>query len=243
VDTLPGNQDKTGLTLEFCSPKSQAELLGGWCVFLPPDLTVTPELFPTNFFNEHFYFLANAQGTTTSGAKAKLVLGLDGGFAGGATAVGDQIVFARVRGVITGLPVGDYAVLHPYGRIPANGYIHIDPGARFFITQDVGLACPTGPFDCALAGQIDPFLLPSDTPGGPELALTTGPGGQYVADPARNGPITGSPANQNFFRVVQAGSSNTEAIILDTPNFTLNGRIHTGLLPSEMAIKSCCLLR
>src|SRR3954451_19706432 len=205
-------QDKTGLTLEFCSPKTQAELVGGWCVLLPPDLTVVPENFPTNFFDEHFYFLANSQGTTTSGAKAKLVLGLEGAFGGGPALAGDQIVFARVRAVITGLPAGDYAVLHPYGRIPANGYIHIDPAdqkaAKFFVTQDVGVGCTSGPFDCAKNGDIGPFLQPSDTPGGAQLGPTAGPGGLYIDDPNRNGgtggPITGSPVNQNFFRIVQS---------------------------------------
>src|SRR4051812_11776316 len=60
-------QDKTGLTLDFCSPTSDAELTGGWCVLLPGDLTTTPESFPNNFFDEHFYFLANANGTTPNG--------------------------------------------------------------------------------------------------------------------------------------------------------------------------------
>src|SRR5947209_3024228 len=49
-------QDKTGLTLDFCSPKTQAELDGGWCVLLTGDLPSVPEAFPTNFFDEHFYF-------------------------------------------------------------------------------------------------------------------------------------------------------------------------------------------
>src|SRR3982751_4625653 len=30
-------QDKTGLTLEFCDSRTQAELEGGWCVLLAPD--------------------------------------------------------------------------------------------------------------------------------------------------------------------------------------------------------------
>jgi hypothetical protein len=31
-------QDKTGLTLEFCDSRTQAELEGGWCVLLAPDV-------------------------------------------------------------------------------------------------------------------------------------------------------------------------------------------------------------
>src|SRR5436305_11999612 len=47
-------QDKSGLTLDFCSPTNQAELDGGWCVLLAPDLPSAPEVFPNNFFDEHF---------------------------------------------------------------------------------------------------------------------------------------------------------------------------------------------
>src|SRR3954447_7228331 len=101
-------QDKTGLTLDFCSPTNQAEVDGGWCVLLPPDVPNPPESFPNKFFDEHFYSLANATGTTTNGGKAKLVLALEGAFGGGPPAVGDQIVFARIRVVVTNIPDGKY---------------------------------------------------------------------------------------------------------------------------------------
>jgi hypothetical protein len=47
-------QDKSGLALEFCDPKNQAELTGGWCTLIPPTPATAPETFPTNFFVEHF---------------------------------------------------------------------------------------------------------------------------------------------------------------------------------------------
>src|SRR5262249_47216729 len=47
-------QDGTGITMEFCDLKSQAELDKGWCVLIPPG-PVFPESFPNNYFNEHFY--------------------------------------------------------------------------------------------------------------------------------------------------------------------------------------------
>ena len=51
-------QDKTGLTLEFCDSRTAAELEGGWCVLLPPDIpNGAPESrtgTPPNFADEHF---------------------------------------------------------------------------------------------------------------------------------------------------------------------------------------------
>src|SRR4051794_15825046 len=75
-------QDKTGLTLEFCDPQTQAELEGGWCLLLPGD-TTAPESFPTAFADEHFYWNANANVPFTGAAgagRAVLVLGLEGAF-------------------------------------------------------------------------------------------------------------------------------------------------------------------
>src|SRR5207344_269425 len=68
-------QDSTGIALEFCDPQSQAELNGGRCVLLPGD-AIIPEQFPTNFFDEHFYWRADSavdDGVTRS----RLVLGLE----------------------------------------------------------------------------------------------------------------------------------------------------------------------
>src|SRR5512134_2393449 len=72
-------QDTTGLALEFCNPKNQAEVDGGWCLLLPGDVTV-PEVFPTNFFDEHFYFAADAIAPAANGAKALLVLAVESAF-------------------------------------------------------------------------------------------------------------------------------------------------------------------
>ncbi len=49
-------QDSTGLALEFCTPLNMDELNGGHCLLLPPNLTTVPEVFPSNFFDEHFYW-------------------------------------------------------------------------------------------------------------------------------------------------------------------------------------------
>jgi hypothetical protein len=207
-------QDTTGLALEFCDPKNQAEVDGGWCLLLPGDVTV-PEVFPTNFFDEHFYFAAGASLSPANGARTSLTLAVEAAFANGAAAPGDQVTFSRIRVVMSQVPVsGTYRIIHPYGE----QVITVAAGDRIFITDDVGINCPPGgPFDCALQSRLGPFLLPSATPGGAEMAALTaanptpdidpahfggvfaptaypGTGLSYIADPARIGPVTGSTA-------------------------------------------------
>jgi hypothetical protein len=233
-------QDKTGLTLELCSPTNLAELQGGWCVLLPGD-TVAPENIDIagQFSEEHFYFLAGAAGTTINGGKAKLVLGLEGAFGGGPVLKGDQIVFARIRAVVTNLPAGDYKVYHPYGII---GPVHVDAGGKLFVTEDVGLT--PGVFDTALGGKIGPFLLPSSVPGGAEIPAVLNPstGRLYLADPARLGPITDSPVGQNYFRVVsvtQLGETDMLTAATGTGpviDFNLAGRVFTGAIPGRVTV-------
>jgi len=209
-------QDTTGVTMEFCDPKTQAELDLGWCVLIPPG-PVFPENFPNNFFIEHFYFDAtNTLLDPGQGMKAKLTVALEASFANGTNVVdGDQVTFGRVRVFIPRLPFdGDYRVITPYSDIT---YFDQKIGAKIFETTDIGLAC-VNTFTCTLDTAIGPFLLPSPNAGGAEvppmpdliaappgtdpfydlavaLGATTadpGTGAKYVADPKRVGPVTGS---------------------------------------------------
>ena len=222
-------QDTTGLGLEFCAPGNQAEVDGGWCLLLPGDV-VAPETFPTNFFDEHFYFAASVGLDLASGGKAGLVMAEEAAFAAGAAAAGDQITFSRIRVTLNPVPAsGTYRFIHPYGEDSIDAAV----GEKIFFTEDVGVGCPN--FDCSLHGRLGPFLLPSATPGGAEMpALTAGNqfpdtdpahfggvfaatpypnnGKSYIADPGRIGPVTGSPLadftdstgalrNHNIFRI------------------------------------------
>ena len=225
-------QDKTGLALEFCQPLNQAELDGGWCLLLPAD-TTAPEVFPTSFSEEHFYWAGNAiVPMPNNGGNAILVLGLEGAFGGGPVLAGDQIVFARIRIRFDAPADGTYTVYHPYGTevIQAIG------GERVFVTQDVGLG---GGFELALTGRIGPFLLAANAPGGAELPAIGGPvpGKLYIADPARIGPVTGSPVinpsdnlPQNYFRIVGPG------VNIGTNDFSLMGRVFTGAIPGRLTV-------
>jgi hypothetical protein len=272
-------QDKSGVALEFCAPSTPAELDGGWCLLLPGD-AVIPESFPSNFFDEHFYWAAdNVLIDEANGFTAKLVLALESAFANGPAVAGDQMVFGRMRVQTSDLPIaGDYRVITPFSDTT---YLDVQVGQRIFDTLDIGTSCPTT-FECALAAPIGPFLLPSATAGGaevppmPDLKLAplgtdpffdqlvtagggatadAGTGKRYIADPARLGPVTGSPLpeftafntdgtatlrNHNTFRIeVRTSTPTRDGAVFYTldgeTNFSLMGRLMTGTLAGRVS--------
>ncbi|HET8640434.1 MAG TPA: hypothetical protein VFM37_00760, partial [Pseudonocardiaceae bacterium] len=217
-------QDETGLSLELCDNLTPAELQESWCLLLPGDVpgmpplgAATRELFPDVFSNEHFYWAAHATFDVENDAqnRASLVLGLEAAFASGPVIPGDQMTFGRIRILVKSLPhSGTYTVYTPFGV-----YVFPDEvaGNKLFFTEDIGVNCALGTFHCALVSNLGPFLLPSPTPGGPEMPPVTplnptpdtnpahfgggvfiptpypGTGKKYIADPKRVGPVTGSP--------------------------------------------------
>ena len=224
-------QDTTGIALEFCQPLNAAELADGWCLLLPAD-TAVPETFPAVFSEEHFYWAADAAANFTANGvagKALLTLALEAAFGQGPVVPGDQVVFGRIRVSIKAVPyTGTYTVTHPYGI----EVFQLTAGERLFYTEDIGFGCATG-FECAVNGRVGPFLLASSTPGGPELPGVPGPvpGKLYIANPARIGPVTGSPTGQNFFRV-----EGPNAFLAQTSDFTLMGRVYKGAIPGKLTI-------
>jgi hypothetical protein len=204
-------QDTTGLALEFCDPLSASEVDGGWCLLLPGDVTI-PEAFPTNFFDEHFYYAGDASLAPATGGTALLRVALESAFT---TAVrqGDQITFTRIRVKLNPVPLtGTYRFIHPYGE----EVIDAAAGDRIFFTDDIGIAAAPGDFTAAMNGRVGPFLIASSTAGGAEMPPVTaanptpdtdpghfggaftptpypGTGKAYLADRARLGPVTGSP--------------------------------------------------
>jgi len=281
-------QDRTGVTLEFCDLTTQAEWDGGWCLLALPDGPAggLPEVFPENFFDEHFYYAAdNVLLDPGNAFKARLVIALEAAFAVELPIPGDQIVFARHRLDIRPLPFdGDYRVITPFADVT---YTNQAAGERIFATEDFGINCAS--FECALNGKIGPFLLPSPTAGGNEVpampdlqnapagtdpfydqmvalnggaTAAPGTGKKYLADPARVGPVTGSPlpdvtvydidnsatpntkgiprqANHNTFRI-EVRSPSTDGngdliYVLDgESNFTVMGRLMTDLIPGRV---------
>lgn len=263
-------QDTTGVTMEFCDLQSQAELDGGWCTLIAPGPTF-PETFPSPFFIEHFYHDAtNVLKDAANGFRATLTLAVEASFANGFQVVdGDQVTFGRQRLFIRSLPfTGNYRVITPYSE---DFYPNKNAGDKLFVTKDVGLAC-VGTFECTLGTAIGPFLLPSPQAGGPEVLpmpdLKTAPAGtdpfydalvaiggasvdpgtgkQYVADPKRIGPVTGSPLpnfidstgasrNHNTFRIEISDAAGVVFYTIDGENnFTLTGRLVSATLPGKV---------
>jgi len=203
-------QDTTGIALDFCAP-TQAEMNGGWCLLLPGD-AFPPEVFPTNFFDEHFYYAATAIIPSATAGNALLVIAVESAFAVGPAIPGDQVTFSRIRVRMNAPVSGTYRFIHPYGEEVQEGLA----GQRIFFTEDIGIGAP-GDFTAAMNSRLGPFLIPSATPGGAEMppvteqnptpdtdpahfggvfAPTPFPGTltgkAYIADPSRIGPITGS---------------------------------------------------
>lgn len=224
-------QDSTGVIFELGIPLSQAEIDGGW-VFV--EGATFPETFgpPANFSIEHFYWSAGAiiDFVEGGGGTAELVLALESTFANDAVVDGDQVTFGRLRFQLTDAPfTGTYTFVTPYGTFTEDGVA----GTRLRVSRDIGIGEP-GVFTGALFSDIGPFLLPSLTPGGAELPPVVGPvpGQLYIADPARVGPVTGSPVGQNVFSV-----TGPLGFSITTNNFSLLGRLFAGAIPGDLTIE------
>jgi hypothetical protein len=227
-------QDFTGLALDLCLPNAQ-ELIDGSCLLFPANIpnSALPISFPGNFSDELFFFNANtvvpldtAVDPSATG-NATLVLGLEAAFATGPVAVGDQIVFSRVRYKFVAPTAGSYTVTTPY----TTETFDATAGELIFNTVDIGINCPPGDFSCAMKGKTAPFLRASATPGGAALAPVVLPGGNtFLADPNIPTFVTEGPVGHSFVITGPLGD------LVNTSTFGLMGRIHTAPLPSFTTI-------
>ena len=186
-------KDTSGQRLELCLDPNDP-----MCIMGAVPNPGSPLVFPTNFPDEAFWAMADAQlDTNGSGAKALLVTGLEAAFASadGLPAEGQQSSFGRIRiraaGVIDG---ATYTVTHPFGvdTIVADGGAgNLAGTARGInVTEDIGDLVGGSNFEGALASRPGPFLKwDSGAPAG------------YVGDPALEHTVTGSPYNTNIFRI------------------------------------------
>jgi hypothetical protein len=224
-------QDATGLALDLCLPDA-IDLEQGNCLLLPADVPAhtAPEVFPSNFADEHFWFAADSFLTPNGGGKAILVLAVEAAFAIDVKP-GDQIAFGRIRVKITSLPSdGDYRVIHPYGVLEFPGQT---AGDTIFFTDDVGINCTPGDFSCVLKSGVGPFLRPAATPGGAPLPLVVINGKTMIADPGAEHFVTGGPGGSKF-RIEGPNIGGPGIDFLETDLFTLMGRVHTDPIPSPL---------
>ncbi|KQL35852.1 hypothetical protein [Psychrobacillus sp. FJAT-21963] len=196
-----------------------------------------PVSFPNNYPGEAFYMQAEAEMTTGTGERARLVLALEAAFVNEVPRDDEQVVFGRVRIRVAGLqPNIEYTVTHPYG---VDTFIAEPDGEGFGeinFTEDIG-GLNGGEFHLALNSRVHPFLQwdPSVAPSAPE---------GYIGNPAVLHPIVGSLFTdrfgqpQNYFRIEGPGigigspdRSTTPGIngdnCIETNNFTLLGKIST----------------
>ncbi|WP_456271053.1 PKD domain-containing protein [Bacillus sp. AK031] len=189
----------------------------------------SPVSFPGNFPAEAFYMLAEAEMTTGTGERARLVLALEAAFAEEVPRDGDQMVFGRVRIRVDGLrSTEEYVVTHPYGTDTFIAEVADDDEpevGEINFTQDIGVVQD---FASALESRVHPFLQwdPAATPSPPE---------GYIGNPdiphAVIGSVftdeTGEP--QNIFRIQGRGIGIGSPDASQTPGFDPDNTIETRL--------------
>ena len=201
-----------------------------------------PTVFPTNFPDEAFWFLADAAipaaGATT--LNLKYTAALEAAFGGGDPAPNDQISFARIRIRMDAAP-GVYTITHPYGvevftvEAPANngngnGNGNAGNTKAINLTRDIGIGSP-GNYNGALTGDVGPFLRSVN---GPyiETDPTTGIASSYIGDPNLTEQVTGSPFNTNYVRV-----EGPNGLDVRTDVFGITGKLSTVVRPTPTIVQ------
>ena len=196
-------QDANGLALELCIPTTQADLVSGICFVTPAEVPVLPEVMPTNWSQEHFFYFTSAVMTMASATPGvttplKVLTGVEASFNTPAAEAGQQITFARWRvqapQAQAGMAcTGTFTIYSPH-RAPK--VVDLAVGGRLFITEDIGI----GPdFNGALQGAAGPFAMRAATPGGIAAPFAIGADGKQYLSPGDAGPITGSGVANPFY--------------------------------------------
>jgi len=245
-------RDTTGLPLQLCFSRAAAPTgAGDMCGITmtanpaqnPPFDPALPLNLPFNWPGEAFYSMASADPSfAVAGSTATLVeFALESTFGLGDPSPGDQMVFARVRIRLDGMPMsGTYLITHPYGIDSLNVDINDPKSGR--LTRDIGA---TGaPFVGALDGNIGPFLTwtPDPTYGplgtNPDGTITVGDD-TFIGDPNVAHTVTGSPFN--FNRVLIEGPEGADLDgagnnFVETDLFVIEGQVYTTPIPTLLTV-------
>ena len=225
-------QDKAGQALEPCLDNSLTTDPCGILAALPNFLQ--PVVFPTNFPNEFFYWMAVSRIRAAPGnrnLRADLTLALEGAFGGatGAVVPGDQITFARFRFRVTAglVPNATYTLTYPFG---VKAFV-ASPSGTINFTEDQG--CGAVPPACNFAS-----VLPT-TNAGPFLrwdATAPAPPTGFIGDPAVDHPVTGSPFGTNIMRIDGPNVGGPGVNTVQTNLFSITGKAFNGVLVTPLMI-------
>jgi hypothetical protein len=206
-------QDGTGLKLEPCVEDLTL------CPNPLPDLLEPPSIVYTftNFPDEAFYWLAEAELRPTSRIRARLALGLEATFGGtGDVTIGEQIVFGRVRLRLEGVtPSVPYTFTHPFG----SRTLTAGADGKIDLTEDIGCGSSPCDFRQAFNSEVVKSFLKWD-PAFTPLA----PAG-YIGNPNVDHRIVGSPTGNNLFKVEGTGVGGGSVFTIQTNLFSLSGKL------------------
>lgn len=232
-------QNESGLALDICLPNA-SELDSGACLILPGDLTL-PEVFPTNFPDEHFYWAASNI-TPVNGGVAAFEMAMEAAFAGFEVQDGDQVVFTRIRMRIDiPEPGGTYTITHPFG---VEIFPNLSPGTKVInFTDDFGIS--VGDFTTVLKSRVSPFLQASASAGGAPSPFYIDPigGNTLLVDPAVETFVTGSPFDTNFFRIEGPNIGGEGINVVENSKFSMIGKVHTATISLELSLDSATYRR
>ncbi len=242
-------RDTTGLPLQQCfsraaSPTGAGDMCGITMTANPaqdpPFDPALPLNLPFNWPGEAFYSMASASFADPFAGPITILVefALESTFGLGDPSPGDQVVFARVRIRLDGMPVsGTYLITHPYGIDSLNIDITDQKSGR--LTRDIGA---TGaPFVGALDGNIGPFLkwtFDSAYGTNADGTITVGDD-KFIGDPNVAHTVTGSPFNFNRVRIEGPESADLDGFgsnVVETDLFVIEGQVYTLPIPTPLAV-------
>jgi hypothetical protein len=235
VDTTNGfpswYMDDNGVALELC-------LTSGICAFDP--------IVGGNFFSQQigfgekaFYWSANAS-LTGPGGTGTLDMALVASFSGNTNQPiplnGEQITFFQiVVGPISGLTAGSlYTVTHPLGVI--ENLVADDSGTIPQQRQDIGCAIASATVPCNFSAVLG-------SPAGPFLTWDTGAPVGFIGDISTAHTITGSPFNNNVFRIDGPNAGGSGVNTKETNLFNIQGKLFTGRVPTPLIVNQSTYTR
>jgi hypothetical protein len=231
-------RDLNGLPLQMCRSTTLSPNPAGGLFPMCFPAAVDPAAFPGNIGPEAFY--ADASAKLTGPGFSMLWLGaLEMAYLSptGQPVRGQEVVFSRIRIVMSASVPGTYKVTHPYG---VEVFPDVGTGPRaVFYTEDI-VPIP-GNFDAALAGRVGPFLQWDQLLPGETLTTTNAAGQteQFIGDPNYDHGFIGSPFGTNYIRVDGPVGSNLDGAgndFMETPLAAILGQKYLAPIPSPLRI-------